>query len=128
MLANVDLNTWVLAGVAIMNALTLYYTRQTEKNTNSLVTSLVNTTAAASDAAGAERARKEGELKAALVKAAGHGPASVQPPPSDKTPLPVADDRTAKAAERTAAAAEGSAKATERVADATEKVSKKPPG
>lgn len=35
-LAEVPLNTWILAGVAIMNAFTLYYTRRTEKNTNSI--------------------------------------------------------------------------------------------
>lgn len=46
--------------------------------------------------------------------------------PTIESPLPVTDDRTAKAAERTADAAEVSAKATERVADAAEVVSKKP--
>lgn len=46
--------------------------------------------------------------------------------PTAESPMPVTDDRTAKAAERTADAAEVSAKATERVADAAEVVSKKP--
>lgn len=116
---NIDLNTVVLLIVAFMNAVTLYYTRQTEKNTNSLVGRLVTSTAEASDAAGHERARKEGELRAAQTAAGRTPPAPGVLPLPGKVPLPVADDRTAVAAER-------SATATERVADAAEEVSKKP--
>lgn len=123
MTANIDLNTVVLFVVAIMNAVTLYYTRQTEKNTNSLVGRLVNSTALASDAAGHERARKEAELKAAQIAARGSDPGAK--PSSGKTPLPVADDRTAKAAESTAKSVERSADAAERVADVAEDKAKK---
>lgn len=152
----VDLNTWVLFAVAVMNAMTLFYTRKTEKNTNSLVSNLLDKTAQASDAAGATRARKEGELTAALkaaqpaavavpVYAPQQQPQQFQPPqptaqpsqgPSSKAaPLPVADDRTAKAAEKTATAAQQTADATKqmavdggRVADAAEETAKKTPG
>lgn len=49
-------NSLILLLVAVMNAVTLYYTRKTEKNTNSMKDALVAQTALASHAAG----RKEG--------------------------------------------------------------------
>ncbi len=64
---NVDLNTWVLLGVAILNGMTLYYTRRTELNTNSLATELNKRTAESAHAAGKEEGRVEGIAKAAVL-------------------------------------------------------------
>lgn len=61
---DVRLDTWILLAVAVMNIFTLYYTRRTEKNTNSMKDALVLKTAEASDAAGHERGRREGEIRA----------------------------------------------------------------
>lgn len=49
---NLDFNTCVLAGVAVLQLINTYYSRKTEKNTNSIVTALVQTTKVAAHAAG----------------------------------------------------------------------------
>lgn len=59
----VDVNTWVLAAVALMNVCTLYYARKTEINTNSMKDALVVATAKAAHAKGKEAGRKEEEAK-----------------------------------------------------------------
>lgn len=41
MILGVSSNTWVLLVVAVMQLITLYYTRKTEKNTNSMKDALV---------------------------------------------------------------------------------------
>lgn len=55
----VSLDTIVLLIVAIMNALTLYYTHKTEKNTNSMKDALVASTAKASHAEGLAEGKAE---------------------------------------------------------------------
>lgn len=62
-----DINTGVLLLVAVMNAATLYFTRQTEKNTNSMKDALVKSTSIAAHAAGRDEMRAEAEAEAAVV-------------------------------------------------------------
>ena len=56
---------WALVGA--INLATLYYTRRTEKNTNSLKDELVASTKSSSHAAGLEEGRLAGERKAAVL-------------------------------------------------------------
>lgn len=67
MSGNLDWNTLLLLIVAVMTLANTIYARRTEKNTNSLVTRLVASTAAESHAAGAEQERLKGEVKAAAL-------------------------------------------------------------
>lgn len=60
-------DTVVLLIVAAMNALTLYYTRRTEKNTNSMKDALVASEKTASHAEGKEEGRAEGVVTAAIL-------------------------------------------------------------
>lgn len=92
---------------AIITGITLYYSRRTEINTNSMKDALVSATSRADRAEGKE----EGRLEVIAV------------PPSSG-PLPVTDSRTAAAAEQTATAATATAKATEKLADAAVVLSK----
>lgn len=57
----IEFNSLILLAVAIMNAITLYYTRRTEKNTNSLTTALVKTTKIAAHAAGVKEEREKND-------------------------------------------------------------------
>lgn len=66
-LTRVEPNTWLLVLVAVMNAITMYYTRRTEKNTNSMKDALVQSTADASFSKGEKSGRLEGEVKAAAL-------------------------------------------------------------
>lgn len=61
------INTVALLIVAIMNATTLYYSRRTEKNTNSMKDALVASTQKEAHSAGLEQGRVEGEAKAAVL-------------------------------------------------------------
>lgn len=67
MVWNLDLNTIVLALVGAMTLINTYYTRRTEKNTNSMKDALVASTGQLAHAAGKEEGRIEGEVKAAAV-------------------------------------------------------------
>jgi uncharacterized protein YpmB len=60
MVWNLDVNTIVLLIVAVMNAITLYFTRRTEKNTNSMKDALVASTAKASLAEGEAKGLQQG--------------------------------------------------------------------
>lgn len=62
-----ELNSLILLLVAVMNGVTLYYSRRTEKNTNSMKDELVRATGEKAHAAGKEEARAEGEAKAAIL-------------------------------------------------------------
>lgn len=62
-----DVNTGVLLLVAVLNIATLYFTRQTEKNTNSMKDALVASTGVAAHAAGRDEMRAESEATAAAV-------------------------------------------------------------
>lgn len=90
-----------------------------ELATNSMKDALVEATARANLSEGREQGRDKAEERV-----------QNNPPPtkplSKEPPLPVADERTAKAAEKTADAAKETAAATGRIADATEKSTKKP--
>lgn len=63
----VDPNTWALIVLAALQGINLYYTRRTEKNTNSLITTALLRTAESSHAAGRDEMRTEGEAKAATL-------------------------------------------------------------
>lgn len=69
---SISLDTMVLFLVALMNALTLYYTHKTEKNTNSMKDELIAATAKASKAEGKDeglaQARTEDPVKVEIVK------------------------------------------------------------
>lgn len=59
MVTGVDLmNSILLLAVAVLTSVNTYYSRKTEKNTNSMKDALVLTTAIASDAVGFERGRQ----------------------------------------------------------------------
>lgn len=58
MSGSLNWNTLVLLGIALLTLLNTYYSRRTEKNTNSLVTRLVASTKLESHAAGKEEERK----------------------------------------------------------------------
>lgn len=61
----IDLNTIVLLLIGALTLINTVYSRQTEKNTNSMKDALVLATATSSHAAGREEARAEGEAKTA---------------------------------------------------------------
>lgn len=110
-----DLNNAVLLLVALMNGFTLYYSRRTEKNTNSMKDALVASTAKEQFAAGETQGRLTGEAKAAVLAQgleAGRktGPLLAQ---TNNIPVPVVDDKAAAIAERGVVA-------NERIADAAE--------
>lgn len=126
---NLDPNTLLLFGIALLNAMTAFFAwrgqkaavdtkaiaLKTEINTNSMKDALVKATREAAHAAGADEQRVIGERRAAtLALGALQGRDRDElAPASDGEPVPVADDRTAVAAER-------GAKATERIAAAAE--------
>lgn len=56
---DIELNTIVMLLVAVLNGITLYFTRRTEKNTNSMKDALVASTAKASLQEGREQGRDE---------------------------------------------------------------------
>lgn len=133
---NADLiNTLLLFGIALFNALAAYWAyksrvaseaaattaaasavniQKIETSTNSMKDELVKVTGEAAlakgTAEGLEKGRKEGISEPQFQQQA-------QRP----GPLPVADDRTATATERTASASERVADAAERSADKAEK-------
>lgn len=127
---NLDPNTLLLFGIAVMNALGAYFAwkgknaaietkeiaLKTEINTNSMKDALVAATREAAHAAGADEQRAAGEAKAAILAQGARQssePREGLVAAPDGEPVPVADDRTAVAAER-------GAKATERIAAAAE--------
>lgn len=118
----VEPNTLGLIVVGLMNLATLYYTRRTEKNTNSMKDALVARTAESSHAAGRDEMRVESEATAALVAEGVKQATTANNNGNIPTgrPLPVADSRTATATERTATA-------SERIAVAAETASAKKP-
>lgn len=63
----IDQNTLALIVLAILQGVNLWYTRRTEKNTNSMKDALVARTAESSHAAGRDEMRVESEIKAAQV-------------------------------------------------------------
>lgn len=63
----IDTNTWALIGLAAMQSVNLYYTRQTEKNTNSMKDALVSSTAKENYSRGKDEERIKGEQKAATL-------------------------------------------------------------
>lgn len=63
----IDHNTAVLLLVAVMNAATLFYTRRTEKNTNSMKDALVVSTSAVAHQAGRNEAAAEARDVAATL-------------------------------------------------------------
>lgn len=65
-----DINTFVLALVGILTAFNTYYSRKTEKNTNSMKDALVASTRTTAHAEGREEQRLEG-LSVAAAKAEG---------------------------------------------------------
>ena len=68
----IDWNTVVLVLVAVMNAATLYYSRHTEKNTNSMKDALIISTRAVAHQAGREEMRTEAATTAAAILAEGN--------------------------------------------------------
>lgn len=64
---NLDFNAVILLTVAIMNGLTLFYTRRTEKNTNSMKDALVLSTYKEAHSDGMNEQRAKSELKAASL-------------------------------------------------------------
>ena len=81
------MDSWLLLGVALLNCMTAFFSwqtrqvaRQTEVNTNSLVTRLVATTKAEAHAKGFDEAKVEGEHVAnALAKGQEQGRANPRP-------------------------------------------------
>lgn len=94
---------------AVITSITLYYSRRTEINTNSMKDALVAATSRADRAEGKE----EGRLEVIAVPAA-------------TGPLPVSDEKATAVAEKTAAATTTMAEATVKLADAAVEISKKP--
>lgn len=88
----IDLQTLVLLIVAVMNAVTMYYTRRTEKNTNSMKDALVLSTAKISHAEGKEEGRAIGEQKAAdliVSESKSKSPQAVEVVNEDPVPVTV---------------------------------------
>lgn len=83
------METWLLLAIAVLNCLTAFMAwqtrqtaRQTEVNTNSLVTRLVATTKTEAHAEGFKEAKVEGENVAnALAKGQQQGRDGTLPPP-----------------------------------------------
>lgn len=65
--ATVDPNIVMYVMLAMINLLTLYYTRRTEKNTNSMKDALVASSRNEAHAAGLEQGRQEGKTTAATL-------------------------------------------------------------
>lgn len=65
---SLDLNTVVLLLVALMTSFNLYYTRKTEKNTNSMKDALVARTGEAAHAQGRAEGIAEGVVRAEGVR------------------------------------------------------------
>lgn len=82
-----DLQTIVLLIVAAMNMITMYYTRKTEKNTNSMKDALVEATAKVSHAEGREEGRELEEKRADNVAASSKPALPVEV--VNPTPVPV---------------------------------------
>lgn len=89
---DIDLQTLALLLIAVMNMVTLYYSRRTEKNTNSMKDALVEATAKLSHAEGKEEGRKleeeSAEKRADSTAALGAQP-SIPVKIVDPTPVPV---------------------------------------
>jgi len=60
-------DTWGWLLIVFMQFINVYYTRRTEKNTNSMKDALVKSTGEASFAAGHDKGRIEGEAAAAIL-------------------------------------------------------------
>jgi hypothetical protein len=56
---NIDANTWVLLIVALLTAINTYYSRRTEKNTNSMKDALVEAASKEGHAKGLKQGRDE---------------------------------------------------------------------
>lgn len=78
--STLDVNTVILLLVAIMNGLTMYYSRRTEKNTNSMKDALVLSTRNEAYSQGMREQRGLSEAKAAtLAQGVLQGQTSVSP-------------------------------------------------
>lgn len=89
---DIDLQTIALVLIGVMNLVTLYYSRKTEKNTNSMKDALVEATAKLSHAEGKEEGRKleeeSAEKRADNTAALGTQP-SIPVKIVDPSPVPV---------------------------------------
>lgn len=87
---NIDLQTVVLLIIAILNMVTLYISRKTEQNTNSMKDALVAATAKASHAEGMTDQRKEtADVKAQVAGQAAAAAAAVAQKVEVTNPEPV---------------------------------------
>lgn len=58
-MSSIDGNTWVLLIVAVLTAVNTYYSRKTEKNTNSMKDQLVDAAGKVGHAEGLKEGRRE---------------------------------------------------------------------
>lgn len=87
-----DLNSVILLLVAALTLLNTWYSRRTEKNTNSLVTRLVATTASNATRAGITEGLAQASAAADAVSTRGPVEVTIKQSPSD--PVPVQDVNT----------------------------------
>jgi hypothetical protein len=64
----IDGNTWVLLAVAVLTAVNTYYSRKTEKNTNSMKDALVETTRKVAGLEGEARGLAQGRAEEKVRK------------------------------------------------------------